>query len=97
MEEGNSKFRHNILDIRTCSHNTGSLLEEGNDPRHFPSLCSRREGDDGFSTLRMGCSPDEIHLAPKAAVNVGADRVRTDLTCDVHFDRRVNGNHIIVS
>ena len=73
-----------------------AFRDERNNPRDTAFFRGGRKGDDGAAFPTHGGATDEIDLSPDAAEKTVAHRIRHYLSGEVHFDRTVDRNHLII-
>ena len=65
-------------------------------PRYVPLAAVEGNCDDGLPALGPACPADKIDLAADAAELVAPDHLGVDLAHEVHLQRRVDGDHLVV-
>ena len=89
-------FGHNVMHIPTGGDDPRAFRDERNNPRDTAFFRGGRKGDDGAAIPAHGGATYEIDLSPDAAEKTVAHRIRHYLSGEVHFDRTVDRNHIII-
>ena len=84
------------MHIPTGVDDSRAFRDERNNPRDNAFFRGGRKGDDGAAIPAHGGATDEIDLSPDAAEKTVTHRIHHYLSGDVHFDRTVDRNHLII-
>ena len=84
------------MNIPTGGDDPRAFLDERINPRDTAFFRGRRKGDDGVAIPAHGGATYEIDLSPDATEKTEVHRIRHCLFGEVHFDRTVDRNHIII-
>ena len=97
LKLGDPVFGDDKVDVTAGCGNTGALAEMGYNAGHLAVLGRGRQGNDRKPAFGHGTAPQEIDLVPDAAVKQVAGGVRTHLPGQIDFERRTDGNEVVVS
>ena len=86
-----------VVDVAPGDHDAAAWVMVRDDPRMVPVVRGGGEHHDRLAPVGHGRAPDEVHLAPDAAVEQEAQRVGAHLAREVHRERRVDGHHLVVA
>ena len=79
-------LRHNIVDVCAGCDDARTWVE-GSNKAWLALACPAGEGDDRLTPFGERSPSYKVHLSPHAGNNPMANRVCTDLSCQVHLHR----------
>ena len=84
------------MHIPTGGDDPQAFRDERNNPRDTAFFRGGRKGDDGSAIPAHRGATDEIDLSPDDTEKTVTHRIRHYLSGEVHFDRTVDRDHLII-
>src|SRR5690606_5163568 len=85
-----------IMGVGSGGHHTSTCGESGNNAGNFAPSGGGGHGNNATAVFRQRRATKKIQLAADTGIDIGANRVGTDLTAGIHLKGAVDGDHIVV-
>jgi len=86
-----------MMHVASAGNDAGTRMQYGLNTRLLTATSGGRQSNDGLTSPRATRTSNEVNLTTNAAIEILADRIGTNLTCQVHLERRVDGHHPVVA
>lgn len=95
-QQRDAVFGHDVIDIIARGRYSATGVKIQGDTGKRPLFCGRGQRDDGASALAHIGAADKVNLPAHARKLAPAQTFGTDLTCQIHLQRRVNSDKVVM-